>query len=462
MTGKALLLQALQRKPVDRTPWLPFVGVHGGHLIGVNAEDYLKSSDHIVAGLLKAHELYQPDGLPVVFDLQLEAEVLGCELRWAKQVPPSVATHPLAMGQSLADLPAFDVSRGRYPLVAEATRQIKEAIGDHTALYGLLTGPFTLTSHLRGSELFLDMLMQPEAVGETLAFCTEIACTVAKFYLDLGIDVVAVVDPMTTQISPEHFAEFVAPYHNQVFDTVRTTGGYSSLFVCGDAQRNLEAMCQTTCDNVQVDENISLEQLLGLAKQYDKSFGGNLKLTTALLLGTEENAQRDALRCMDTVGDTPGFILAPGCDLPYDTPEKNMVAVTTMVHDAYQRDVLRNKPEVITEDLFEDIVLPDYSECDEVVVDIITLDSEACAPCYYMVDAAQHAVEKSGVPAQVREHKIRDREGIGYMCKLNVKNLPTICIDGEARFISIIPDVDSLAKAIAERHAEKQGSVKPC
>lgn len=95
MTGKQILLDALQGKSVERVPWVPFVGVHGGSLIGVNATEYLQSADHIVNGLNTAVQRYRPDGLPVVFDLQLEAEILGCELAWAEQTPPSVASHPL-------------------------------------------------------------------------------------------------------------------------------------------------------------------------------------------------------------------------------------------------------------------------------------------------------------------------------------------------------------------------------
>ena len=76
MTGKQLLLKALRDEVTPRPAWVPFVGVHGAKLIGVTAWDYLRSSERIVAGLSKAVELYRPDGLPVVFDLQMEAEVL--------------------------------------------------------------------------------------------------------------------------------------------------------------------------------------------------------------------------------------------------------------------------------------------------------------------------------------------------------------------------------------------------
>ncbi|MFQ3621398.1 MAG: hypothetical protein SNJ78_10710 [Spirochaetales bacterium] len=47
--------------------------------------------------------LYQVDGQPVMFDLQIEAEVLGCELGWAEDAPPSVASHPLMRLTAIVD-----------------------------------------------------------------------------------------------------------------------------------------------------------------------------------------------------------------------------------------------------------------------------------------------------------------------------------------------------------------------
>ena len=36
-------------------------------------------------------------------------------------------------------------------------RKMKRQVGDRTALYGLVCGPMTLASHLRGTEIFMDM-----------------------------------------------------------------------------------------------------------------------------------------------------------------------------------------------------------------------------------------------------------------------------------------------------------------
>ncbi len=454
MTNKELLLKALKNETTPRPAWVPFVGVHGAHLLGIDARTYLCDPEKLAAGLLKANELYKPDGLPVAFDLQMEAEVLGCDLHWPKDGPPSVKSHPLE-GGDLSDLPPFTTEKGRFPVVKEAIAKLRAAIGDHVALYGLLCGPFTLTMHLKGNDLFLDMFDEPESIQEVCTYCAGIAKQVAKFYLENGVDVVAAVDPMTSQISPEHFQEFAAPYLNDLFDFVRAKGGLSSLFVCGDATRNLEVMGETTCDNISIDENIPLELLRDITRGQGKSFGGNLKLTTVLLLGTEDDSKLDAIRCIDTGGGC-GFVLAPGCDLPFATPPANLQAVTEMVHDAYKREVAKRTIVVQAAENETEFPLPDFAAAHEVHVDVVTLDSASCAPCQYMMDAVHRAQKQIQAPLIVKEHRITTREGIAAMSALGVSNIPTITIDGEVKFASVIPDQKTLIAAINEKVEAKK------
>jgi len=456
--GRELVLAAFRREQTTRAPWVPFVGCHGGYLIGETAERYLKSGRLLADGLCKAVELYRPDGIPIIFDLQLEAEVLGCALHWADDAPPSVVSHPLDSinGQKLADLPPFSPDKGRYPEIGVALEIIRQDFGKDLALYGLICGPFTLALHLLGNEIFLEMYDNPAIVTGLLTYCSAIACQTADFYLQNGVDIVAVVDPMTSQISPEHFRQFVTPALNPVFDHIRAEGGLSSLFVCGDVDRNLECMCETNCDNVSVDEQISIPKLRDLAAKYAKSFGGNLKLTVALLMGSADDCRLEAIRNLDEGGDT-GFILAPGCDIPFNVPPQNLQAVTEMVHDEYRREVARRTLSTHTVN-FDWIILPEYSKQDEIILDIVTLDSASCAPCQYMVEAAARAVSGLPVKTVIREHKIKSGEGVGMMQKLGVKSLPTICIDGQVKFISIIPDQPTLKAAILEAANKKTGS----
>ena len=48
--------------------------------------------------------------------------------------------------------------------------------------------------HLRGTNIFLDMFDQPEAVKELVDFCRQVTEQVADYYIDAGMDVIAVVD----------------------------------------------------------------------------------------------------------------------------------------------------------------------------------------------------------------------------------------------------------------------------
>ncbi len=455
MTGKELIIKAVKGEETPRPAWLPFVGCHGGKLIDKTATEYLQSATLMVEGLKKANELYRPDGLPVTFDLQLEAEVLGCELHWADEVPPSVVTHPLEKeGTTIADLPELNRTKGRLPLVMSALEMMNREIGDDIALYGLICGPFTLALHLRGNNIFLDMFDKPDEVKALIDYCADIGSKMADLYLSHGAAVIGVVDPMTSQISPEHFEEFVTPGVNKVFDSIRASGGLSSMFVCGDVTRNLEVMCKTTADNISVDEQISMTDLRKLCEAEGKSFGGNIKLTAVLLLGTEDDSRREAVEIMDICG-TKGFVLAPGCDLPYNTPPENLAAVADVVHDDYQRNVARTSTAQTEEDKYEDIEVPPYRKHKEVIVDVITLDSTSCAPCQYMMDAVERAAQEAFVKVYINEHKIKARAGLGMMKKLGVTNLPTICIDGDIAFASIIPDLKTLVKAIEARAIEK-------
>jgi MtaA/CmuA family methyltransferase len=445
--GLQLIKKAMCLEEVERIPWVPFVGAHAGALLGMTATEFLTSADNIVNGVNKGIELYNPDGIPVAFDLQIEAEALGCKLAWANDNPPAVISHPLMEGINLEDLKVPCSCKGRIPLVMEATRRLREQHPD-LALYGLITGPFTLALHLLGTDIFLQMMMEPDKIHQLMRFTTDVGKMMASNYIEAGADVIALVDPMTSQIDPISFKTFVSPYILELNELIRDADALSSLFVCGNAQQNIDVMCQTKPDNISIDENIPLEFVRDIALKHNVSFGGNIKLTVVLLMGDEDASRRDALNCMD-IGGKKGFILAPGCDLAMETPQKNLVAVSELVHNEVLQGELRAS-EAATDNI-ELLDLSNHWAKDKVIIDIITLDSSSCAPCQYMVDAVARAAEPFGNKVVFKEHRIKEKEGVQMMATLGVKNLPTIVMDGNIEFISQIPPITDI-KAKIEQH----------
>lgn len=450
MNSKELVLNAIYNKEVERIPWVPFVGCHAAKMLDVTATEFFKSADLIYEGVMKAYEEYQPDGLPALFDLQLEAEALGCGLQYADTNPPSVQTHVLEEGKTLADLKIPTEEDGRFPVVMDAVRRIVASLGDKIAIYGLITGPFTLALHLKGTDIFFDMFDDPDGTHELMRFCTDVAKHTAKMYMDAGCDIIAVVDPMTSQISPDTFHDFVSPYCTEIFDYVRESGKAGSFFVCGNAKNNIEEMCLCKPDNVSIDENIPLEYVKEVCQKYGISFGGNIKLTLTILFGTPTDNIQDAQNCM-AIGGNKGFILAPGCDIPFDAPVRNLKAVTSVVHGNIS-EIMEDDDSLagVTYDL------PDYANEEQVIMDVITLDSESCAPCQYMMEAVRVAAEPYGDKVKYIEHKVKDKESVVCMMKLGVANIPTICIDGEIKYVSIIPDHQELKDVIGEYVSRKQ------
>ena len=136
-----------------------------------------------------------------------------------------------------------------------------------------------------------------------------------------------------------------------------------------------------------------------------------------------------------------------------ETPTENIKAVTELIHDPYQQDVVRALEK--KESTLEVFNMKDYGQADKVIVDIITLDSESCAPCQYMVEAVKRVAPHFEGVVEWREHAIKKMEAVTFMSSLMVKNIPTICIDGKIAFVSKIPPKGELIAAIQKRINEK-------
>ncbi len=445
ITGKELLLRTILHEKMDSVPWVPFAGVHAGKLKGYNAIEVLQDEEKLFESLMEVNEVYDPDGQPIVFDLQIEAEILGCELMWQPNTPPSVSTHPLS---GVAEVPTKlpEPTDGRLPIILNVMRRFKKAVGDHTALYGLTCGPFTLASHLRGTDIFMDMFKNKEYVNELIEYTKNINIRMADMYIDAGMDIIAVVDPLVSQISPRHFRQFLLEPFKEIFDHVRARGAVSSFFVCGDATKSIEVMCETTPDNISIDENVDIAKAKEITDRNNISIGGNIPLTTRMLLGTQQDNMKFTVDLMDNL-DHYNWVISPGCDMPYDIPIENTVGVLQAVRQPEQtRKMLENYHEAEYD--LDAVIIPDYPNLEKPFVEVFTLDSETCAACTYMWNTARRVVGEMDGAADIIEYPFNKKENVARVLKMGIKNLPSIVINGELKYSSIIPSPEELRKEI--------------
>ena len=443
MDGKSLILKALNHEEVPRTPWVPYTGAQIANLKGYAADEIFKDVDKLYECIIEAEAQYAPDGLPVMFDLQVEAEILGCDLKWYPNTPPTVCSHPLAKDFTI---PTKKLTKedGRIPIITEATRRLKEA-KPGIALYGLVCGPFTLASHLRGTNIFMDMYDQPEKVIELINYCEEVVSEYAGFLIEAGCDVIGAVDPLVSQISPASFEQFLSKPFSAFFEKVRAQGVPSSFFVCGDATKNIPAMCETKPDAVAIDENVDIVAAKKVTDEHGILISGNLQLTITMLFGTQQDNQKAAIELMDALGNKD-FILAPGCDMPFGVPPENIVGVGMAVHN---KEATRKALEAyVKKDELPEIELPDYDSLDHVLIEVVTIDSQTCAACGYMVASARDAAAPFGDKVKVVERSIMYPENVAFMGKFDLTNAPAMLVHGEVKHISLIPTSETLTAEI--------------
>ena len=455
VNGKQLLFSALRHEKTRLVPWVPFAGVHAGRLKGYSAQEILQDGDKLFDSLCEVNRIYQPDGQPVVFDLQVEAEILGCQLLWAEKAPPSVATHPLEKQMFIPrHLP--EKSDGRLPIILNVMKRMKKEVGHQTALYGLVTGPFTLASHLRGTEIFMDMFDHPEYLRELVSFCSKVCTRMSGLYLEAGMDVIAVVDPLVSQISPRHFQRFLSEPFKEIFNNLRAKKAFSAFFVCGDATKNIEVMCLTEPDSLAVDENIDMVSARQITDRYHITLQGNIPLTSCMLLGSQQDNMKYVVDLLEKLtgsesGIPNNLILSPGCDMPYDVPVDNVIGVLQAVREPKSTRLMLANYHSQSIDL-DSIHVPDYAHLKKPLMEVFTLDSATCPACGYMLLAAKRATAELANQVDMLEYKITQPENIARMHKMGIKNLPSILINGELKFSSIIPSnrelIEALKKAI--------------
>ena len=88
---------------------------------------------------------------------------------------------------------------------------------------------------------------------------------------------------------------------------------------------------------------------------------------------------------------------------------------------------------------------------EKIHIDVLTLDSVQCAACGYMMESIAALPSDVQKMIEYTEWSIKQKAGIGKFLELKGKVLPTICIENDLVFESIIPQYEELIDEMAKR-----------
>lgn len=93
---------------------------------------------------------------------------------------------------------------------------------------------------------------------------------------------------------------------------------------------------------------------------------------------------------------------------------------------------------------------------DKITISVLTLDSIQCAACGYMMESIAALPKDVQDMIEYQEYSIKNKAGIGKFIEMKGRVLPTICIENDLVFESIIPQYEELIDEMAKRAPNAQ------
>jgi uroporphyrinogen decarboxylase len=309
-----------QKPQMDRIPAYLITGQCNAQLIGASIKEWLQDPQVFVKAQVAAYERFRPDILLMMWDLLMDAEAIGNELKYPEDSLCITTKAALEDKGKLGSLQVPDPQKdGRLPGYLEAVADTKKIIAD-AIVSAVIAGPWTIAIGLRGAtELIRDALKDPDYVHELMQFCTRQSISFAEAIIPLGVGLGYSEAPASCSlISPKMYRSFVFPYHKQIVDHFKARKVGIGLHICGYADPILEDMVNTGVTNISVDAPTDL------AKAVEASRGravliGNLD-TNLFFSGSREEMRQAVKNCIDAAPSDSGYIISSGCEVPAIAP----------------------------------------------------------------------------------------------------------------------------------------------
>jgi len=333
MTPREKVMTAIELKH-GTVPVVPQITYATAPIVGISFQEGMNDAEKMARALVAGYKTLGYDGIYAGWEssFNLVAEAMGCTLKSGAGGMPSVSSGVVGETADVTKLAGVDPERdGRLPVHLKAIELVRREAGDDVPIFRYVPGPFTLSSLLRGQSAFLgDLIRNQDLVRAILRPATESAKRFAEAAVEHGADIVVVADPMasTSVISPKRFEEFALPYLKEVMTAIGKAGGIPSLHICGMTAPILRKMVETGARIVELDHLVDLKK----AKEEIGNVAciqGNIDPVSILLRGRPEDVEKCALNCIAEAGQSGGFILSSGCEVPLGAPLENIRTMVT-------------------------------------------------------------------------------------------------------------------------------------
>ena len=348
LTPRQRVAAAIRGESVDRLPVGPLATHCCAELIGATLREYTLSAKTLAHAVSAYAESFPVDAVWVSADTWVTAEAMGADVAFTGVDQPlgGVGNSVVHKVADVASIPAPNVKRhGRYPLMIEATKRVREAVGEDRSVVACFDQyPFSTACALLGVQrAMIAPLEEPLLLEATMRKAADFAVAYGKALADAGADVLSAGDSPAGLLGPALYEEIAAPLEREVIARLKEEAGLPvTLHICGDSTRLLPSMTRTGADVLELDHQVPIEEAVDACGP-DVAIWGNLDPVGLLLSATPEEvaqATQALVRQVRGLGH-PRFIVSSGCTLAVGTPRENIhsmvSAVGNSLHTVEQR-----------------------------------------------------------------------------------------------------------------------------
>ena len=217
--------------------FVPVVYEHAAQLIGKRPWEVSRDLDLLVAAHTAAYQQYHHSPVVAGIDVyNVEAEAYGSVLTDAGGIIiPSVGRFACSAVGEILDLPAPALrTAGRFPMVLEAARRLKERC-PATEVRVPISGPFSIASNLVGFDVLLYAVLEdPDAVRDAMLHLARHQISVIRAASEMGLGVIMFESAATPPLlSPADFHSVEQPALLALGEAHRSITGSGLQLIAG-------------------------------------------------------------------------------------------------------------------------------------------------------------------------------------------------------------------------------------
>ncbi|MEE8339523.1 MAG: uroporphyrinogen decarboxylase [Xanthomonadales bacterium] len=340
-----ILLRALLREPVDRTPvWIM-------RQAGRYLPEYLKTRAEAGSfmNLCQTPELacevtmqplrrFKLDAAIVFSDILTIPDVMGMNLYFEEGKGPKFA-NPIKSSADIQKLPRPDVGES-LAYVMDAVSMVRRELDGQVPLIGFSGSPWTLFTYMLeggSSKTFSkskQLIYQEPALAHMLL--EKLADTVTD-YLNLqienGAQIVQIFDTWGGVLSDQAFKDFSLRYLTRIVAGLKREHEdrrVPSILFCKACNTQLEALADTGCDALGVDWTISLREA---RERVGSRVALQGNLDPAILLADPEIIRREVSHTLSSFGRAEGHVFNLGHGITPDVKPDHLGALIDSVRE---------------------------------------------------------------------------------------------------------------------------------